>query len=244
MTKLYLCGCQHGNKIPQSTIDQWQKILNEQNIGYTYINDLCGYVAKTGNALPGDNSEKYILVGCQPKALKNLVKKTGTNTDNFKFFHATESDFSQLENMNLAKGKVSTINYNDTWKPWYPVLDYDLCIDCQKCMNFCLFGVYKLNDEGKVIVENPENCKDLCPACSRTCPTNAIVFPKHHDSPIDGGEGEFTDTPEDFLSQIQNNNNVYDVLANRRKASGVSLFKANQLKIAEDERKQCNCKKN
>lgn len=245
MTKLILCGCKERHKINKSSVDDIQQLLTNEKIAYTFIEDLCGHVANNRIEIANDSDiDETLVIGCQPKALKNLIERGGIDTSKkqFKYFHIDKFDYNSLENNSFEKGEITTIAYKNEWKPWYPVLDYDLCTHCQKCLNFCLFGVYKLSDEGKVVVENPENCKDLCPACARTCPTNAIVFPKHHEAPIDGGEGIFTDEPEDFLNQIQENKDIYAVLAKRRKASGVSLFKADQLKIAEQERKQCNCK--
>ncbi|MFP4104551.1 MAG: hypothetical protein ACLFVU_00545 [Phycisphaerae bacterium] len=73
------------------------------------------------------------------------------------------------------------------WIPWFPVLDRSRCIDCKKCMSFCLFGVYSLVD-GKVTVTSPDKCKTNCPACARMCPTAAIVFPKYDKAPINGSD--------------------------------------------------------
>jgi NAD-dependent dihydropyrimidine dehydrogenase PreA subunit len=71
---------------------------------------------------------------------------------------------------------------------WYPVIDYSRCTSCRKCVDFCLFGVYALSD-GKVLVTNPDNCKNGCPACARTCPQRAIIFPHYFaEAGIAGGE--------------------------------------------------------
>jgi Pyruvate/2-oxoacid:ferredoxin oxidoreductase delta subunit len=73
-----------------------------------------------------------------------------------------------------------------TWKPWFPVIDYDRCTNCMQCLSFCLFDVYGVDTAGKLAVQNPSNCKTNCPACSRVCPEVAIVFPKYKSGPING----------------------------------------------------------
>ena len=71
---------------------------------------------------------------------------------------------------------------------WYPVIDYDRCTNCLECLNFCLFGVYGLDEAGRIVVELPDACRDGCPACARVCPAGAIMFPAHHDASIAGGD--------------------------------------------------------
>ena len=79
---------------------------------------------------------------------------------------------------------------------WYPVLDGSRCVHCQHCLQFCLFGVYELDAEGKVAVGNPDRCKPGCPACSRICPQSAIMFPLYEkDAAIAGAPGRFV-TPD------------------------------------------------
>lgn len=144
----------------------------------------------------------------------------------------------------VKKGEKNTIEYNDDWVSWYPVIDYSRCSSCGKCKEFCLFSVYKTDDFGNVIVENPANCKDMCPACARTCPEQAIIFPKFKESPIDGGEGEMeVQSSQDVIAQIQNSEDVYKILADRRKSSNIPLLK-NQEKLAEQERACCSINTN
>lgn len=72
------------------------------------------------------------------------------------------------------------------WKPWFPVIDYDRCTNCMQCLSFCLFDVYGATADGKITVQNENNCKTDCPACSRVCPEVAILFPKYKGGPING----------------------------------------------------------
>lgn len=73
---------------------------------------------------------------------------------------------------------------------WYPVIDYSRCTNCMECIDFCLFGVYGVDSIDRILVEAQDNCKKGCPACSRVCPENAIIFPQHKTPAIAGAEGE------------------------------------------------------
>jgi NAD-dependent dihydropyrimidine dehydrogenase PreA subunit len=69
---------------------------------------------------------------------------------------------------------------------WYPVIDYSRCTNCLECLDFCLFGVYGVNALDRITVENQDNCKRGCPACSRVCPEHAIMFPDYKTPAIAG----------------------------------------------------------
>jgi NAD-dependent dihydropyrimidine dehydrogenase PreA subunit len=69
---------------------------------------------------------------------------------------------------------------------WYPVIDYSRCTNCMECIDFCLFGVYGVDHDERILVENQDNCKRGCPACSRVCPEHAIIFPDYKTPAIAG----------------------------------------------------------
>ena len=69
---------------------------------------------------------------------------------------------------------------------WYPVIDYSRCTNCMECIDFCLFGVYGVDTQERILVENQDNCKKGCPACSRVCPEQAIMFPDYKTAAIAG----------------------------------------------------------
>ncbi|NQT21422.1 MAG: hypothetical protein HQ592_17075 [Planctomycetes bacterium] len=97
-----------------------------------------------------------------------------------------------------ADGSAGTVRelHAEVTERWHPVVDYSRCVNCAQCMQFCLFGVYELDDADKLIVRNPNNCKPGCPACSRICPSGAIIFPLcETDTAIAGAPGEFM-TPD------------------------------------------------
>ncbi len=61
-----------------------------------------------------------------------------------------------------------------------PLVDVNLCIGCQACIEACPFGAPQLNPEGS-IVEMCTLCvhhidQGLAPACFLACPTGAISF--------------------------------------------------------------------
>jgi len=69
---------------------------------------------------------------------------------------------------------------------WYPVIDYSRCTNCMECIDFCLFGVYGVDNQDRILVENQDSCKKGCPACSRVCPEQAIMFPDYKTPAIAG----------------------------------------------------------
>lgn len=84
---------------------------------------------------------------------------------------------------------------------WYPVIDYSRCTNCMECIDFCLFGVYGVDQIDTILVEQPDNCRKGCPACSRVCPENAIMFPQHK-TPAIAGSNEAAESMKIDLSQL------------------------------------------
>ena len=84
---------------------------------------------------------------------------------------------------------------------WYPVIDFSRCTNCLECIDFCLFGVYGIDGAETILVEQPDNCRKGCPACSRVCPENAIIFPQHK-TPIISGSPELGGPQKIDLSKL------------------------------------------
>jgi hypothetical protein len=55
-------------------------------------------------------------------------------------------------------------------------------------LDFCLFGVYGVDAFDRIITENQDQCKKGCPACSRVCPEQAIIFPEYKSAAIAGAD--------------------------------------------------------
>ncbi len=89
----------------------------------------------------------------------------------------------------VGVASVTTIE-EASGRRWYPVIDFSRCTNCMECIDFCLFGVYGVNTIETIVVEQPDNCRKGCPACSRVCPQNAIIFPQHKTPAIAGAPVE------------------------------------------------------
>ena len=61
---------------------------------------------------------------------------------------------------------------------WFPKINNELCKGCNKCFERCRNSVLKKDEDGAIIVANPENCVENCWACYTLCRNQAIVMPK------------------------------------------------------------------
>lgn len=93
--------------------------------------------------------------------------------------------FSEFRGETISGGNVERLE-EPTVRRWYPAIDRKECTGCLECINFCLFGVYTIGDGDRPMVDQPDACRDGCPACSRICPGGAILFPMHEDPNISG----------------------------------------------------------
>ncbi|MDD3306676.1 MAG: 4Fe-4S binding protein [Acetobacterium sp.] len=60
-------------------------------------------------------------------------------------------------------------------KKWYPVINYENCVECGACIEKCKNGVYdKALATPKVIY--PEGCIDGCRGCQKLCSADAIDY--------------------------------------------------------------------
>lgn len=96
-----------------------------------------------------------------------------------------ENSQSPPDSLPIVGGQLVQID-EQTNRRWYPVIDFDRCTNCMECVDFCLFGVYGVDGVENILVEQPDNCRKGCPACSRVCPENAIIFPQHKAPAIAG----------------------------------------------------------
>ncbi|TDU73232.1 Pyruvate/2-oxoacid:ferredoxin oxidoreductase delta subunit [Prosthecobacter fusiformis] len=134
------------------------------------------------------------------------------------------------------------MNEPGKWKPWFPVIDYSRCTNCMQCLSFCLFDVYGVSEENKIQVQNNDNCKTNCPACSRVCPEVAIMFPKYQAGPINGDEVSATDHGREKMKVDISSllgGDIYSALKDRSAAAKSRFSKERSPDKALDERKKC-----
>ncbi len=128
------------------------------------------------------------------------------------------------------------------WKPWFPVIDFDRCTNCMQCLSFCLFDVYGVSKGGQIQVQNHDNCKTDCPACSRVCPEVAILFPKYRHGPIHGGEIQAEDVRREAMKvdiSALLGGDIYAALRDRSAKAKSRFSKERDEERALKERQKC-----
>ena len=128
------------------------------------------------------------------------------------------------------------------WKPWFPVIDFDRCTNCMQCLSFCLFDVYGVSKGGQIQVQNHDNCKTDCPACSRVCPEVAILFPKYRHGPIHGGEIQADDVRREAMKvdiSALLGGDIYAALRDRSEKAKSRFSKERDEERALKERQKC-----
>ncbi len=196
-TTIIYCDCAYYDIIPKDVKSTVLAALARSGLVFHAVSDLCGLAAKRDSQLRDwVAAESVKIIACYPRAVKWLFRAAGADLDpqrteifNMRTMPAEEiiSSVVPAQSKIEAGGDIEPGGKGD-WVPWFPVIDYERCKNCKQCMNFCLFGVYDVDEEGQVRVVKPDGCKTNCPACARVCPQAAIIFPKYGSSPINGDE--------------------------------------------------------
>ena len=221
-THIMLCTCESFHAVSAEAVAAVRTALADLPAEVTEVADLCGLAARRDSRLaPLAAAPRSAVIACYPRAVRWLFAAAGTPLDDGQTQLLNMRDQAPDEIVRLltsrppaGDGPAAPTETADSpapapdiapdWEPWFPVIDYDRCVNCGQCMSFCLFGVFEVDPEGRVVVARGSNCKTHCPACARVCPQAAIMFPKHADAPINGAEP----SPDDRASQV----NVADAL--------------------------------
>ncbi len=238
---ILFCNCSHSDIIKSGVKSAVLEALQQRGIVFKGLNGLCRAAKERQPFLKEFAQHGGLVIACYPRAVKWLFHWSGNPLDEDKVTilnmrtQNPELIISELDKLLTAKGEpvIDKFVGEDNWIPWFPVIDKDRCSNCKQCMNFCLFSVYKQSQEGRVIVENPANCKTNCPACAKMCPQQAIIFPKYEHSPINGDE--VMSENEGDTKQDPANIDINKMLRNRQKG-GVDAYKeiAKKLDIPSD----------
>ena len=208
---IVVCKCSHYKIVPDDTKSRVLAALENAGAKFELIDDLCRLTARKDPRLKRwAASDDLRIAACFPRAVKSLFSTAQAPLPETVRILNLRTDAPQtistqiLQDAPRGPCKEYEAEKNDDWIPWFPVIDYDRCINCKQCLNFCIFGVYELIDN-KVTVAKPANCKTNCPACAKMCPNSAIIFPKYPDAPINGAEiddnGEAEQTQK-YLSDL------------------------------------------
>jgi NAD-dependent dihydropyrimidine dehydrogenase PreA subunit len=233
-SRILFCNCAYYQIISDDIKSKVLAALEDSGVEFEAVTDLCEMSAKNDPLLKSLAEEKELkIVACFPRSVKWLfhagsapLSQEGVEVLNMRTSTAEEIICQLLDGKsNIESKQTMKLDEKGDWTPWFPVIDYDRCKNCMQCLNFCLFGVYELSDEGKVEVAKPAGCKTNCPACARVCPHKAIIFPKYTESPINGddvvdenGEEQKTETEVSKLNQ----GDIYEVI--RQHSKGKKRF--------------------
>lgn len=237
-TCVIFCRCSAG-VVSNETADKIAEGLKRFDTDVFELKDLCAFSINEKDILRaiGKNFQKKIIVACYPRAIKHMFRQGEIEFGDFEVLNFKELTpdeiFTRLDSQfhipaGEARYQVQVTNLDVP--AWFPVIDDSRCTFCGKCARFCLFGVYSYDKKSLKVVD-PLACKDNCPACGRTCPTQAIMFPRLAENTVlagaEPGEKKVSIDKGSLLTTL-----------NQRNQNRKNIFRQGVVAQAEEERRK------
>jgi Pyruvate/2-oxoacid:ferredoxin oxidoreductase delta subunit len=214
--RILYCHCAHAEILPAETRRQVLEALAARGADVEVVPDLCELSAHKDPLLKRLAEQGEVqVIACHPRAVRWLFSAAGAPlpAEAIVYNMRTQDAGAIVAHLAGTVAVPATAKHSalaiapkapGAWVPWFPVIDYERCVNCRQCLQFCLFSVYSADSDGKVRVVKPEKCKTNCPACARICPQAAIIFPKFAEGgPISGDDSPVpkdAPPPVDFSS--------------------------------------------
>jgi Pyruvate/2-oxoacid:ferredoxin oxidoreductase delta subunit len=237
------CNCSYNELVPPEAKRKVLEAVAASGERLAAVRDLCRLAAdRDPDVKAWAETPNLTIVACYPRAVRWLFSYAGAPLpDSVRILNLrTAGPESAIEMLGLgaagpAAAKLPPLQADGEWVPWFPVLDYERCSNCQQCLNFCVFGVYEQAPDGRVRVAQPRNCKNNCPACARLCPNAAVIFPKCPDTPINGAEPPASAAASPESGDGAPGEAELDALIAKRRARADAFRKARARKLPENE---------
>ncbi|MFV0376364.1 MAG: ATP-binding protein [Mangrovibacterium sp.] len=226
-----ICACISRSFIDKRHVALLAAEFRKNDYHVNIVGDLCEMVMTQSPELAGIANTN--ILACYPRTIQSQMDWLGLKAENIgdirnndlsavlAQFNLCPSATNESETPQAVNEEINALPASPGADAWYPLLDKSRCTNCGKCHDFCLFGVYTLeNKEVKVV--QPQNCKNNCPACARVCPSKAIIFPKYAKSPINGGTTDEEEFDPESLDKMYQERLRYRL---RQRREGISLLK-------------------
>lgn len=239
-TCILFCRCGAG-VVSREKTDQLANAFQQLDTDVYELRDLCALSVHEKDVLQtlGQRYDRKLVVACYPRAVENMLRQAGIDLGGFEMLNfkelSTEQILEKLSNTyQLKSGEACyQVQVSELDVPaWFPVIDQSLCTLCGQCARFCMFGVYAY-DKKSLTVVNPLACKNNCPACGRTCPSSAIMFPRLAENSVLAGA-----IPGEKPAQPAGKKEGLFVLLNERNQTRKNIFRQGVVQMAEEERRK------
>lgn len=250
---ILFCNCTYARAVPAPVAGEVLAQIKTSGRTFKAVPDLCAMAARKDPELKESaGCSSPTVIACHARAVKGLFAAAGAPLppearvldmraqSAEEILHALPPKTSQGAEEGSSEAKLDAPQ--GAWQAWFPVIDFDRCTHCMQCLSFCLFGVYSVSSEGRIQVQNPENCKTNCPACSRVCPEVAIMFPKYAAAPINGDVVSDNDVKREKVKvdiSALLGGNIYQALRDRSERAKSRFSKERSADRALEERQKC-----